>query len=270
MQLRQQLLSLAPTIYTLSGIFEECSASDAEAPVAAPDSDSTSSLLPSSSLRTKAKILFSAPPSYHSPASLSYALPPVTSSKHTEVACLGRSNVGKSSLVAALLGGGAGRGKGPLVRTSKRPGCTQTLNLYSLQGHPYFYLVDLPGYGFARAGGGQRETWLEVTLSYLNSRGLDVLRRTLLLIDARHGVMKHDEAAMDLLDEHAVPYQLVLTKVDALKHESEREETLAQVLRLCTQRRHLACWPIVHVTSSRTGEGVEALRECLASLVYQE
>lgn len=129
----QQLLSLTPTIYTLSDIFEDRPTSDAEAPVAAPDSDSTSSLLPSSSLRTKAKILFSAPALYHSPASLSYALPPVTSSKHTEVACLGRSNVGKSSLVAALLGGGAGRGKGPLVRTSKRPGCTQTLNLYSLQ-----------------------------------------------------------------------------------------------------------------------------------------
>jgi len=143
-------LALAPTIYTLSGIFDEplVSSSDPSLPSRPPHSSSATSLLPSPSLRGKAKALFTGHPIYHSPASLGYALPPIQSNKHTEVAFLGRSNVGKSSLVAALLGGGnkggerggssgGGQGEGKahsqLVRTSKTPGCTQTLNLYSLQ-----------------------------------------------------------------------------------------------------------------------------------------
>ena len=152
-------LALAPTIYTLPGLFDEPPAPPSldpslpSPPPSAPASPA-SSLLPSPSLRGKAKVLFTGPPLYHSPASLGYALPPVQSNKHTEVAFLGRSNVGKSSLVAALLGGGnkgggerggggsggggsggggGGKAQGQLVRTSKTPGCTQTLNLYSLQ-----------------------------------------------------------------------------------------------------------------------------------------
>lgn len=159
-------LALAPTIYTLSGLFDEpllSPSSGPSLPSPPPHSSPASSLLPSPSLRGKAKALFTGPPIYHSPASLGYALPPVQSNKHTEVAFLGRSNVGKSSLVAALLGGGNkgiergggsggsgdGRGGGgggkahaQLVRTSKTPGCTQTLNLYSLQvgsWRPYFF-----------------------------------------------------------------------------------------------------------------------------------
>ncbi|KAM3568475.1 hypothetical protein VYU27_009401 [Nannochloropsis oceanica] len=280
-------LALAPTIYTLSGIFDEplVSSSDPSLPSRPPHSSSATSLLPSPSLRGKAKALFTGHPIYHSPASLGYALPPIQSNKHTEVAFLGRSNVGKSSLVAALLGGGnkggerggssgGGQGEGKahsqLVRTSKTPGCTQTLNLYSLQGHSYFYLVDLPGYGFARAGEGRREDWMETTLSYMQTRGLDVLKRTLLLVDARRGVMKQDELAMDLFDDHAVPYQIVLTKMDALRSQAARIKTLTQVLHTCTQRRHTACWPVVYTTSSKTGEGVQELRECLAGVVYNE
>ena len=121
-----------------------------------------------------------------------------------EVAFAGRSNVGKSSLVNALTGRRA------LARSSQTPGRTRGLIFFDLGGR--LTLVDLPGYGYAKAPKTEIKRWTALTRAYL--RGRQALRRVVLLIDARHGVKDNDEAIMGLLDEAAVSYQGVLTKAD--------------------------------------------------------
>src|SRR5258707_8097590 len=122
----------------------------------------------------------------------------------TEIAFAGRSNVGKSSLINALTG------RNSLARVSRTPGRTQQINFFSLGGR--LVLVDLPGYGFARAPKQRIAQWSDLTLRYLKGRA--ALRRLLVLVDSRHGLKDSDRRLFEILDEIGVSYQVVLTKID--------------------------------------------------------
>ena len=177
-------------------------------------------------------------------------LPPISL---PEIAFAGRSNVGKSSLVNALTG------RRTLARTSVTPGRTQEINFFDLAGH--LILVDLPGYGYAKAPKGEVDRWNRLIRLYL--RGRPSLLRVALLIDARHGPKPNDEDAMALLDDAAVSYQVVLTKADKLsvtQQEAVLERTRA------VARRHVAAFPEILLTSAEKGLGIEALRTGLATL----
>ncbi|WP_333829192.1 ribosome biogenesis GTP-binding protein YihA/YsxC [Pararhodobacter sp.] len=168
-----------------------------------------------------------------------------------EVCFAGRSNVGKSSLINALTGRKA------LARTSNTPGRTQEINYFDVGGH--FYLVDLPGYGFAEAPVAVVAKWQALLKSYLAGRA--TLRRAFVLIDMRHGVKKVDEEIMTLLNRAAVTFQVVLTKSDKISLEAQ-EKTLAQVR--AALARHPAAYPELLVTSSEKGEGIADLRAIIA------
>lgn len=166
-----------------------------------------------------------------------------------EIAFCGRSNVGKSSLLNALTGRRA------IARTSVTPGRTQELNFFEVGEPTLFRLVDMPGYGFAKAPPAVVEKWRRLVRDYL--RGRVVLKRTLLLVDARHGVKPVDAEMMTMLDEAAVGYRVVLTKADKLKAtelDAVIERTRAEA------RKHVAAHPDVLVTSSEVKLGIEALR----------
>jgi GTP-binding protein len=170
-----------------------------------------------------------------------------------EIAFAGRSNVGKSSLVNALTG------RKTLARVSNTPGRTREINFFSLGSR--LMLADLPGYGYARVSKADSARWRELVFAYL--RGRPNLRRTVLLIDARRGLLEPDIEVMDLLDRAAVSYQLVLTKTDKLKPEERRaaREKIA-----AESARHGAAHPEVLATSSVSGEGLPELRAALAML----
>ena len=170
-----------------------------------------------------------------------------------EVAFAGRSNVGKSSLLNALVGRKA------LARTSNTPGRTRELNFFQL-GHT-MRLVDLPGYGYARASRSEVDRWTGLTLDYL--RGRAPLRRVCVLIDARHGLKPVDETTLATLDEAAVTYQIVLTKADKVKA-SALEAVRADVAKAIAKRP--AAYPEVAATSSEKGTGIPELRTTLAAL----
>jgi GTP-binding protein len=178
-------------------------------------------------------------------------LPPVAG---PEVAFAGRSNVGKSSLLNALTGRRA------LARVSDTPGRTRQLNFFDLGGR--LTLVDMPGYGYARAGRAVKQDWQGLMFDYL--RGRATLRRVLLLLDARIEVKDADRAVMELLDRAAVTFQLVLTKADGVKPGALARK-LGEVRALA--RAHPAAHPEVVVTSSESGEGIAALRAAIAELV---
>jgi GTP-binding protein len=170
-----------------------------------------------------------------------------------EVAFAGRSNVGKSSLLNALTGRRA------LARVSVTPGRTRQLNFFDLAGR--LILVDMPGYGYARAGKAVKQDWQGLMFDYL--RGRATLRRVMLLLDARIEVKEADRAVMELLDRAAVTFQLVLTKADGVKpaafaRKTEEARGLA--------RAHPAAHPDVVVTSAETGEGIDELRAAIATL----
>ena len=170
-----------------------------------------------------------------------------------EVAFAGRSNVGKSSLLNALTGRRA------LARVSITPGRTRQLNFFDLAGH--LTLVDMPGYGYARAGKAVTRDWQGMMFDFL--RGRPTLRRVMLLLDARIEVKAVDVAVMELLDRAAVTFQIVLTKADAVKPEAlarKAEEAAALA------RGHPAAYPDVCVTSSETGLGIPELRAVIAAL----
>jgi len=170
-----------------------------------------------------------------------------------EVCFAGRSNVGKSSLINALTGRKA------LARTSNTPGRTQEINYFDVGGQ--FYLVDLPGYGFAEAPVAVVAKWQALLKSYLAGRA--TLRRAFVLIDMRHGVKKVDDEIMTLLNRAAVTFQVVLTKSDKISLAAQ-EKTLAQVRTALA--RHPAAYPELLVTSSEKGEGVATLRAIIASM----
>jgi GTP-binding protein len=171
-----------------------------------------------------------------------------------EIGFAGRSNVGKSSLLNALTGRKA------LARVSGTPGATRQLNFFDLGGRAY--LVDLPGYGFARAGKHDIAEWNALIRAYL--RGRANLRRLCLLIDARRGVSEPDRLIMSLLDEAAQSYQLVLTKADKLPAPAVDEVVEALKREIAG---HGACHPEVVATSAETGAGIPELRAVLAAVI---
>ena len=173
-----------------------------------------------------------------------------------EICFAGRSNVGKSSLINALTGRKA------LARASNTPGRTQQLNFFDIDGK--FYLVDLPGYGFAEAPKKVVDAWQRLLKSYLAGRAS--LRRVYLLIDGRHGVKKADEEIMELLDRSAVSFQAVLTKADKPKS-AELERTARGVAEALL--KHPTAYPEILLTSSETGRGVESLRASVARLLAE-
>lgn len=170
-----------------------------------------------------------------------------------EIAFVGRSNVGKSSLVNALTG------RKTLARTSNTPGRTQQLNFFNLGGR--VILVDLPGYGFAKAPRNQVDGWTQLILDYL--RGRRALVRAMLLIDARHGLKDKDRTVMTTLDNAAVNYQIVLTKADKVKAADLEAVIAATRTEAAT---HVAAHPDVLVTSSETGHGIPEVRAVLAEI----
>jgi len=197
-------------------------------------------------LAERARKLFAGPVTFLKSAPALQFLP---DAEVPEIAFCGRSNVGKSSLLNALTG------RKSIARTSVTPGRTQELNFFDVGEPLRFRLVDMPGYGFAKAPPKVVETWRRLVRDYL--RGRVQLKRTLLLVDARHGVKAVDAEMMKMLDEAAVGYRIVLTKADKIKA-SELEAVHAATL--AEARKHPAAYPEVHVTSSEKGLGIEALR----------
>jgi GTP-binding protein len=173
-----------------------------------------------------------------------------------EIAFAGRSNVGKSSLLNALTG------RHSLARASAEPGRTRQLNFFDLGGR--LTLVDMPGYGYARASKDIKADWQGMMFEYL--RGRPTLRRVVLLLDARIEFKQADHDVMKLLDRAAVTFQLVLTKTDGVK-----PTALAQKQRQtdALAATHAAAFPVVLATSSETGDGIAALRAELAALADQ-
>jgi GTP-binding protein len=182
-----------------------------------------------------------------------------------EIAFAGRSNVGKSSLINALVG------KKGLARTSNTPGRTQELNYFVPDGYsgegadlPPMALVDMPGYGYAKAPKTEVDRWTKLVMDYL--RGRVTLKRVYVLIDARHGVKANDEEVMNLLDKAAVSYQVVLTKIDKIKPDGVSrliEETSVKI------KRRPAAFPEVLATSSEAGGGIDELRAAISLAVTQ-
>jgi GTP-binding protein len=197
-------------------------------------------------LQERARRLFSGPVTFLKSAPALQFLP---DPDLPEVAFCGRSNVGKSSLLNALTGRKA------IARTSVTPGRTQELNFFDVGEPPIMRLVDMPGYGFAKAPPKVVEAWRRLVRDFL--RGRDVLKRTLLLVDSRHGIKPVDAEMMKMLDEAAVGYRVVLTKADKIKA-SELAAVIAATE--VEARKHPAAYPVVHVTSSEKGMGIPELR----------
>ena len=166
-----------------------------------------------------------------------------------EVAFAGRSNVGKSSLLNALTGRNA------LARTSNTPGRTQELNFFDVGDPRVLRLVDMPGYGFAKAPPAVVKKWRFLVNDYL--RGRQELKRTLVLIDARHGIKEVDRDILGMLDKAAVSYRIVLTKADKIKP-TELDTVMAQTAD--EARKRPAAHPDILATSSEAGWGVAELR----------
>ena len=166
-----------------------------------------------------------------------------------EIAFAGRSNVGKSSLLNALTG------RTSLARTSVTPGRTQELNFFDIGTPLKLRLVDMPGYGFAKAPKDMVRKWRYLVNDYL--RGRQVLKRTLVLIDSRHGIKDVDRDVFEMLDKAATSYRIVLTKTDKIKA-TELDDVYAAVGK--EVRKRPAAHPDVISTSSEKGMGIAELR----------
>lgn len=225
--------------------------------------------------RYEANQTFSLPKEFVSPSAFGYTLP---SFEVAEFAFIGRSNVGKSSLIKALLNDNT------LVKISKEPGCTKTVNFYGFLSEKYaseaaisedgtvstetnkvnstrhvLYLVDLPGYGFAKIAKTEREKWKETIDGYLLTRDPVLLRRTYILIDSRHGVKDSDIDMMMRLDAIGISYQIILTKIDLATH-AELHKSFISVFERITAKRKCSGFPYVYTVSSMTMEGIESLK----------
>jgi len=179
------------------------------------------------------------------------ALGQIPEADRPEIAFAGRSNVGKSSLINALTN------RNTLAKTSNTPGRTQQLNFFDLGGA--LYMVDMPGYGYAKVSKTERGGWDRLIKSYL--KGRPTLRCVFILIDSRHGLKDSDHDLMKMLDEAAVAYRVILTKADKLKGPGR-----TKVAEQCTKaiQKKAAAYPDVLLTSSEKGEGIDLLRAGIA------
>ncbi|MEE2745915.1 MAG: ribosome biogenesis GTP-binding protein YihA/YsxC [Pseudomonadota bacterium] len=198
-----------------------------------------------------ARKLFSRECSFVSGATSTNAFP---DEKLTEVAFAGRSNVGKSSLINALTGHKS------LARISHTPGRTQQINFFNLGGE--LMLVDLPGYGYAKASKKSIRDWNRLTLLYLSGRAS--LRRVYLLVDSRHGLKDLDRNMMTMFDESAISFQVILTKCDKIK-DFDLIDLVSSIDDELT--KHVAAYPRILPTSSKSGFSIPLMRVALAELL---
>jgi GTP-binding protein len=205
---------------------------------------------PDAAALEKGRLLFAGPVDFVKGVVAMSGLPPAD---RAEVCFAGRSNVGKSSLINAVTG------RKSIARASNTPGRTQEINFFT--AGPEHYLVDLPGYGYAKAPLAVVEKWQKLLKSYLAGR--PTLRRAFVLIDARHGAKPVDEEIMSLLDKAAVPFQCVMTKIDKV-NAAELDASL--VTTRAALSRHPAAYPELLLTSSEKGDGIATLRAIIAGI----